>query len=232
MKSIKLLLLMIMIILLDISFQTKGQSKNFIYKYFLRKENSKSIDFYIGNFNQDSVVIKFVKSEQAETNYFNSPKISVGNHLLQGDFNYSNIIMDSKSTKLVSNNKMLYILLRQKDFIDNDNFIVFSIKGKTIIADKRALYSKVTDVDNDGFMEVGGIHIIEAPCIECDSTYYNPVEIFELGESFHFDSTASKLLTIKEYGIFLGFQPLDTVLFYNFNHKKQNKPAHWNIQKP
>jgi hypothetical protein len=193
-------------------FPAKGQSVKEINKYFIRKVNSKDIEFYIGDFKKDTVKIKFIKSEQVETDYYNSPKIFIGNTMLQGEFPYYDIIMDSKSTSVLSNKSMRYILLRQKGFVDVDNFLVFCVKNKSLISIEKAVYSKITDADNDGKLEIGGFHLSEVPCRECDSVYYNPAEIFELGESFCFDSLESKLATIRFYGVFLGYQPLDTVL--------------------
>ena len=76
-----------------------------------------------------------------------------------------------------------------------------------------ALKDILRDIDNDGFLEVGGIRMIEAACLDCDSSYYRPFQIWKLNEKFEFDTTLSKRFTIELYGTFLGFDYFgDTVL--------------------
>jgi hypothetical protein len=212
-------LLFLFIVILGYNPLIKCQTKEIVFEGVFKNESSKIIEFYIGIFNQDTVKVKFIKNEQVEKDYFNSPKIYIGNTLL-GEFPYYDLVMDSISTRVISNKTMRYILLRQKGFVDVDNFLVFCVKNKSLISIEKAVYSKIADADKDGKLEIGGFHLTEAPCRECDSVYYNPAEIFELGKSFSFDSLESKLATIRFYGVFLGYQPIDTVL-HIFNHPKR-----------
>ena len=209
--------IILLIFLIPCNIQVERQSTKKVSHYFLSKENFKSIEFYIGSFNLDTVKVIFIKSEQVEKEYFNSPQIYIGKTRLKGKFLYNDLIMDSLSVKIICNNYMGYILLRQKGFVDVDNFLVLCVNDKTLIKVEQAVYSNVADLDNDGKYEIGGYHLSEAPCRECDSVYYNPAQIFELGESFSLDSLVSKQVTTRFYGVFLGYQPIDTAIFYKFH---------------
>lgn len=60
------------------------------------------------------------------------------------------------------------------------------------------------DIDNDGWMEVGGKHWTE---YWADSMTYQPCYIYQLGEELEMDSLASIEETKKAYdGMFLGFE--------------------------
>lgn len=74
------------------------------------------------------------------------------------------------------------------------------------------------DIDNDGWMEVGGKHWTE---YWADSMTYQPCYIYQLGEELEMDSLASIEETKKAYdGMFIGFEP---VTVYNPNEKQHVK---------
>jgi pyoverdine/dityrosine biosynthesis protein Dit1 len=70
----------------------------------------------------------------------------------------------------------------------------------------------IKDIDNDGFLEVGGLEVNDAYCLQCDSAYYNPYQIYKLSEKVEFDQSNSELLTKQLYGVYLGQKRLDSVV--------------------
>lgn len=69
--------------------------------------------------------------------------------------------------------------------------------------------SSYTDIDSDMAVEFGGFLLPHtAYCSHCDSTYYNPMLIYEASHNgFRLDEVATYDWIIAHYGVFHGFSP-------------------------
>ena len=110
----------------------------------------------------------------------------------------------------IKNSESFYLLMHVRDAPDSDKYNVFLFEGDVVKNVGSSICDIFEDIDGDGFMEVGGAELIESPCFPppCDSTYYNPVNIFKLSESYEFDTINSQKLTKEKYGIYLGSKQL------------------------
>lgn len=132
----------------------------------------------------------------------------------------SNDIYDldtSKTTVIKITKDTYYVILRITEFVLNDKYHVFKIYHCNSIIDYIVNDGYFEDIDNDGFVEIGGWEFLDSYNAAGDSSLYNPILIYEIGNDFILDSLASKTIIERKYHTFLGFNRKDTVLrVYDF----------------
>ncbi len=105
-----------------------------------------------------------------------------------------------------------YILLKTFDPINNRNNLLLHNTGVNIVSEGFVIVDTIVDIDQDGIMEIIGREFTEAPCIDCDSCYYNPYEVYKLGEQLTRETELERKLTQLIYGTYLGDKQLNTIL--------------------
>ncbi len=100
-----------------------------------------------------------------------------------------------------------YILFHERDPLAKKKLCIFQVTDNEITK-RYALATFFGDIDNDGFVEVGGFPLIEGYCQSCDSAFYTPAFIYELNTEFFLDSNLSRIITETRYYEFLGFHAI------------------------
>lgn len=131
------------------------------------------------------------------------------------DFQKERLIAHNRSkTKLIKHTSTTYILISTDGASSLDKWLILEVSGDDkITMHKDVLQEILDDIDGDGILEIGGINMLEAACVECDSVYYSPYYVYKLSETLTFDSISSKKLTQNTFGVFLGYKPLDTAVY-------------------
>jgi hypothetical protein len=168
--------------------------------------------FIIGKVN--NITISVVASEK-EGSYFLYPKVFIGEEIVFTDTTPSFYNLKDNASKIITLKKNInhfYILIEKTDPITNDKWVVLSIINNKLSKSYEVIKDITKDIDNDGFIEAGGMKTDEGYCVDCDSAYYNPYRIYKLGDKFEFDQITSERLTKEIYGVYLGNERKDTVL--------------------
>jgi len=178
--------------------------------YFLYKNI-----FFAGLLGNDSVFIA-TNIKEDSLMYF-EPCVYIGKTMLYQDTSLGVFKIDSSNVKIISINNVKYsfILLTVFDPVGGDEWLVLQVKNNHLTKTGTVRKKILKDIDNDGFLEIGGRELSEAPCFRCDSSYYVPYQIFKLNETFDFDSINSEKLTMMLYDTFLGFEYNDTILHFS-----------------
>jgi hypothetical protein len=142
------------------------------------------------------------------------PIVSLGTKIIY-DFRQDKIYSyyGKSSIKIIVFKNTTYLLLSVNGTPLLDKWLVIEISNhKKISIYKNVLQNILQDIDKDGIIEVGGQELTEAACLDCDSVYYSPYNIYKLGNTLIFDSLNSRKLTEKLFGLFLGYEALDTIV--------------------
>ena len=190
---------------------TKNANQNAIENDTLEIANEMSSEEELVIIQGDTLHIKF--------NYFLDygdtlcqPIIKLGKKIIY-DFKKEEMYAYGKSEmKMVVFKNTTYILFSVNDPLSYEWLIVEISGNKNVIIHKNINQNILQDVDNDGIIEIGGTGTREAVCIDCDSVLYYPHEVYKLGNTLKFDSINSRKLTEEEYGFFLGYKYLDTIV--------------------
>ena len=168
---------------------------------------------FAGLIGNDSV---FTKSDTIEFDWQDNLVVYLGKEVLYRDTNRGFYKITPSNVKIIQlkSQKIAYILITKNDTPFDDKWFILKVCNRQVKETYTVIKEILEDLDNDGFFEIGGIELIDAVCLDCDSSYYRPFEIYKLNEKFEFDSIASKDFTMKLYGTFLGFDNynVDTVL--------------------
>jgi hypothetical protein len=163
---------------------------------------------FIEMIEDDSV---FIESPTEEDGYFLYPKVSIADNVLFRDTSAIFYYLEKEIFSVEFDNTK-YLIFSTANPPDNDEFLILAVRGKELVGAHNVPIGYLADIDGDGITEIGGFRLIEAYCIACDSGYYNPPIIYELGESFRQDPEATKTICEDIYGTFLGLEKRDTVL--------------------
>jgi hypothetical protein len=166
---------------------------------------------FVGLIENDSV---FIKSDTIEFNWQNNLIIYLGNKVLYKDMGKNFYLINLSDVKIIQlkNQKIAYILVTKIDMPSTDKWLVLKIYNNQVMETYTVIKQVLNDIDNDGFLEIGGRGFVESSCFDCDSSTYSAYNIFKLNKTFEFDSVLSRELTLKLYGTFLGFNYIDTIL--------------------
>lgn len=165
----------------------------------------------LGSFNGLDV---YVVPEKYSANYYSKIDVFWGQNLIFSDtvismYDFKNV----KSRLIPITDDHFYVTLVKQDPIESDRLLILSLKNGLLIENSEIISWYLEDLDGDGFIEVGGAKMIEAPCISCDSMYYNPTNIYKLKERIEFDQINSERLTKEVFGVYLGRKVrFDTIL--------------------
>lgn len=110
------------------------------------------------------------------------------------------------------NDSVSYVLLNQFDPISSKTLNVWRCSAKEKVLAMVVDGQMIKDIDDDGILEIIGQSIVDAACIQCDSSFYSPIHVYKLGRYCTEDNILSKELTILEYGCYLGDKCKDTIL--------------------
>ena len=169
--------------------------------------------FIIGKINDNNPVS--VIASVKEGSDFLYPNVFLGNEVVYTDSTPTLYNLKEGDNRVITLKKDVnhsYILLEIADPPLSDKWIVLSIVNNKLVAHYKVIKDIIEDIDNDGFLEVGGMEVNEAYCVDCDSAYYNPYQMYKLADKFEFDKIASERLTKQLYGVYLGKERVDTVL--------------------
>ena len=166
----------------------------------------------LGNHNDKRISIEV---STKEGKYYLFPKVLIGDQVVFTDTSPAYYNLQPGYIKLISldnDRDQYYILLDISDPILSDKWRILSIRFNRLIGQYSAIRGILSDIDGDGYIEVGGIEVSEGYCLNCDSDYYNPYHIYKLGRKFEFDQKSSEILTKQLYGTYLGNDRKDTLL--------------------
>lgn len=167
---------------------------------------------YRGVINSDTVR---VVANETENNWYSDLSVYVDSFLVYKDTSNNNFSIDDSSVKLlkIRGSKNSYILLTLIDVPSSDKWLVLLFSKNKILKEQILLKDFFSEVNNGESYLVGGRELSEAPCLDCDSAYYVPYQIYRLNkESIEYDAFYSRQMTTKMFGAYLGKEPLDTVL--------------------
>ena len=166
----------------------------------------------IGKFNGRPItVIASVK----EDDDFLYPEIFIGDDKIYKDSSTTLYNLKGTENQIISlknSTNQFYILLETLDPPKEDKWVILEIKDNKVIANHKVIKQYLKDIDNDGYIEVGGFEISEAYCTDCDSAYYNPAQIYKLADKLQFDQSASEIVTKEVYGVYLGNKQSNKIL--------------------
>lgn len=175
------------------------------------EENDK-LYFHLGKYKDEILLIQAEKENLLLSDGFTEsgsvfmhPKVFHGDKIIYTDGTrriYSLKNEDITLTNNVFDTK--YLILKVIDVLFQDKFCIIGIDNSEVFV-SFSLSDYLGDIDNDGFVEIGGFGIIEGYCSDCDSGYYSPAKIYELNKTCRFDSTTSKKMTLERYDKFLGY---------------------------
>jgi hypothetical protein len=156
----------------------------------------------------------YILAEKIDINFYSDLNIFWGDRQIFKDTVPSSYDLDNERTKVIGlGQNHFYVSLKKPDPIESDKLLLLSILDGKLYDSREVINGIFEDIDNDGFIEVGGAEIIEAYCIGCNSAYYNPRVIYKLKERVVFDQINSERLTKEVFGVYLGNSiRFDTVL--------------------
>ncbi len=149
------------------------------------------------------VIIQVFKERifDEEQSVYEGYKIKIGNSQIHIDSTsliyFSDSLLDMLSYKSTN-----YIMIRNWNPVSSDEFEILQIENGKIKKRLRTYDQIVEDIDSDGKIEIGGFKILEGYCNDCDSMYYTPYDLYELGDMIIYDSIASELITLEVNGVF------------------------------
>lgn len=185
------------------------------------------IQYSISIYNTDTLVLEVLVENwiigdgfEHQDSVFMYPEVYLGNRLIYSSTDRSIFHLKRNDIKTVNEGKNIcYTLLRKSDIPYADKYLIIGVNEEGVTS-LIALSKYCEDIDNDGFIEVGGFSLIEG-YYESDSGYYSPARIYELSDSIVFDSITSKTLTLDRYEEFLGFEMLYVPVKLNAQYIKQ-----------
>ena len=110
------------------------------------------------------------------------------------------------------NDSVAYVLINEFDPISSKTLNVWRCSTKEKVLSQVVDGQVIKDIDDDGVLEIIGQEIVEAACIQCDSSFYSPIHVYKLGIYCTEDNGLSEELTILKYGCYLGDKYKDTIL--------------------
>jgi hypothetical protein len=150
-----------------------------------------------------------------ENHEFFNPRVLIGDTEVFRDTSDTPYDLESKDNRMVlvpGHADKIYILLAAFDPPLADKWVVLELCRGTLVTKHVIIRQFFLDRKQQGATVVGGFENAEGYCTECDSSYYNPAQMYQLGETFAFDLPTSSQITEQVYGVYLGRQPLDTLL--------------------
>lgn len=156
----------------------------------------------------------YILAEKIDIDFYSNLNLFWGDRQIYRDTVPSSYDLGSERTKvIVLGQNHFYVSLEKPNPIESDKLILLSILDGKLFDSREVISGIFEDIDNDGFIEVGGSEMIEVPCKNCDSAYYNPRVIYKLKDKIEFDWVNSERLTKEEYGVYLGNSiRFDTIL--------------------
>ena len=113
------------------------------------------------------------------------------------------------------NDSVHYLLLYDHDPITYRNLWVISFVKNRWIHSDCILGNRILDLDSDGVMEVIGIEMVEAVCMDCDTCYYSPYEVYRLGETLERDTMWERIYNEARYGFYDTTAKFDSIVKCN-----------------
>ena len=113
------------------------------------------------------------------------------------------------------NDSIHYLLLYENDPVSYRNLWVISFVKNRWVHSDCILSNRILDLDNDGIFEVVGIEMTEAVCMDCDSCYYSPYEVYRLGETLERDTMWERVYNEACYGFYDTTAKFDSIVRCN-----------------
>ncbi len=175
------------------------------------EENNK-LYFYLGKYQDETLLIQVEKENlllsdgfTKNDSVFMHPKVLYGDKIIYTDDTRKIYSLKKEDITLANDvYDTKYLILKEIDVLFQDKFCVIEINNNEVLV-SFSLSDYLEDIDNDGFVEIGGFGIIEGYCSDCDSGYYSPAKIYELNKTYRLDSTTSRKMTLERYDKFLGY---------------------------
>ena len=116
------------------------------------------------------------------------------------------IIYTSKYNTIIEDSTALLLFIVLAAGPDKDRIEAFRVTANKATKLVEAIASKISDFDNDGFLEFGGFGLTEVYPNK-DSMYYIPTAYYEIKKgAIHFDALLTKKKDIELNGIYLKSQ--------------------------
>jgi len=185
-KDVKMLLLFLLISLYSCN-EKSNRHQKLISTNIVDGLNSINKGVYVGKILNDSIRIF---SKKVEDSLIMNPIIYLSDEIIFKDVSNRTFQINESNIQIITlkrGNKS-YILLTVIDTPSCDKWLVLTVYKNKVIEKHIVIKEILLDVDGDGFYEVGGKELSEAPCLECDSMYYVPYQMYKLGIKFKYDS--------------------------------------------
>jgi hypothetical protein len=178
----------------------------------LFNETQSAGTLFLGIIDNDTLFVKATSVIEYGDTLYESPAIYKGSNVLYQDTSNNQFIINETICFMKKVNSTYYVFLNMFDAPFANKWHIVEIYNNHVKVYKNILQDIFKDINNDGFYEVGGAHMVSAVCLDCDSSIYSPYLIYSLKDKLIFDSLLSVKLTEDAYGTFLGFDVIDTIL--------------------
>lgn len=167
---------------------------------------------FLGMITPDSIHIVASREYLGDDTLYSDFKVFKGNAIIHHDTS-NHFSIDRKKCFIKRVESTNYIFLSMVDIPFEDKWQVLEVRQDGVTLHANILKNIFADINRDGYYEVGGKHVTDAVCIDCDSVLYSPYLVYSLRDRLEFDSVLSRKLTMETYGVFLGFEVVyDTII--------------------
>jgi hypothetical protein len=215
-KSLLLQIILIILLFSSCKKNTISQPKSVDHQTVDSKPICGSKGLFVGLIEGDSVMLSYVLDDSIA----DKMRVFLGTKTIFQDTSESYDMHSDNEIRLVSQSKhgTNFILLPIFEPIEGNRWQILLIREGQLKQIQTVVMGLYTDIDNDSYLEIGGMNFVEAACINCDSGFYEPIELFELSSYIRYESQLSRKYTMQKYnGVYLGRESLDTVLYRNPN---------------
>ena len=99
--------------------------------------------------------------------------------------------------------QIYYLLFPIFNPVSNRNMLVCSFCKELLLAKKYILNGPIIDINEDGVLETVGRDLVNAVCLDCDSAYYNPYEVYRFGNLLERDTILDSIYNKLRYGVYI-----------------------------
>ena len=156
---------------------------------------------------------------EADEMFFTKMKVYQDNNIIWSDTDVY-LYTNTTSKTIYVNDSISYIITKIFDPISARNTLILQFTMDICTYQILVYGDTILDIDNDGTIDIIGHEYTDAVCMDCDSCYYSPFEVYCLGNNLRYNDTLSQILTKLKYNFVLDVPVKDTIslcnnVFYN-----------------